>query len=237
MSSPSQPNDDFTKRDELLAGRVLGNLSSEETELLAHESISAEEENLLIELKAAHSRMETHSAPPLSAAVRERLLHSSHQKRTFNPQSWFIGVLLLSLAFTGGELYRSKLQIANQRGAIAPIARHPGDRAVELHATAAGNMQSVHGEVLIRPGQASNLLTLNRLPQAPKGRLYRLWAVTPEGVKGCVHFLPDQGGNVTMTIPPQPTGSATKLLISLDPISSRNATDAQPEQPVLSGAI
>ena len=98
-------------------------------------------------------------------------------------------------------------------------------------------MQSVHGEVLIRPGQASNLLTLNRLPQAPKGRLYRLWAVTPEGVKGCVHFLPDQGGNVTMTIPPQPTGSATKLLISLDPISSRNATDAQPEQPVLSGAI
>ena len=94
MSSPSQPNNDFTKRDELLAGRVLGNLSSEETELLAHEFLSAEEENLLIELKAAHSRMETHSAPALSAAVRERLLHSSRQKRTFNPQSWFIGVLL-----------------------------------------------------------------------------------------------------------------------------------------------
>ena len=98
-------------------------------------------------------------------------------------------------------------------------------------------MHQAHGEVLIRPGQGTNLLTVNHLPQAPQGKLYRLWAITPDGVKGCVHFLPDQGGNVVMTIPPQPTGSATELLISLDPVASRERVDSQPEAPVLASAI
>ncbi len=237
MTSRSQPNDEFSKRDELLAGSVLGNLSPEEEKALATESFSPEDQTLLEKLKTTHSRIEKHSAPPLSDAVRERLLNSSKKKSTSNPQNWLIGALLLILAITGGELYQSKLQIASERRETAAISLHPGDHTVALHATKAGKMQNAHGEVLIRPGQASNLLTLNQLPQAPEGRLYRLWAVTPEGVKGCVHFLPDQGGNVVMTIPPQPTGSATKLLISLDPLSSREESDSQPEELVLTGAI
>ena len=237
MTSRSQIHDEFSKRDELLAGKVLGNLSPEEETALATEPYSQEEQTLLENLQTTHSRIENHSAPPLSDAVRERLLNSSIKKSTSNPQNWLIGALLLILAITGVELYQSKLQIASVRRETSPISLHPGDQRVELHATTLGKMQSAHGEVLIRPGQASNLLTLNRLPQAPEGRLYRLWAVTPDGVKGCVHFLPDQAGNVVMTIPPQPTGSATKLLISLDPLSSREKSDAQPEELVLTGAI
>ena len=40
-----------------------------------------------------------------------------------------------------------------------------------------------------------------------------------------------------MSILPQPTGSATELLISLDPLSFRESVDHQPEEPVLTSAI
>ena len=238
MASKFSSNDGFSKRDELLAGQVLGNLSADERRALTdNPSTTADDQRLLEALQSASHRMEQQSAPPLSDAVKERLLRSARQSRASNPQNWLIGGLLLVLAVTGGELYRSKLQIASLNSQTPSIALQPGDRAVALHATQSGTMQQAHGEVLIRPSQGSNLLTLNQLPQAPEGQLYRLWAVTPQGLKGCVHFLPDQGGHVLMTIPAQPTGSATKLLVSLDPISSRGEVDSQPVDPVLSGAI
>jgi len=238
MTSQHQTNNAFSKRHELLAGKVLGNLSSDERSALAeHQPLSAEEQTLLDELQTAHTRMEHQSSPPLSAAVKQRLLQAARRPKSPNRQHWLIGGLVLLLTLTGGELYRSKLQLAQQNPDTPSLAVHPDDRAFVLHATKAGMMHQAHGEVLIRPGQGTNLLTVNHLPQAPQGKLYRLWAITPDGVKGCVHFLPDQGGNVVMTIPPQPTGSATELLISLDPVASRERVDSQPEAPVLASAI
>ncbi len=238
MSSQSSSNDSFSERDEWLAGKVLGNLSANEHPFLAdHQPISAKERILLDELQKVHNRMEQQVAPPLSDAVKKRLLQSARKPQPARPQNWLIAVLLLVLAFTGVELYRSKVQIANQNISIPTIALRPGDRTVKLLATQAGTMQKAHGEIIIRPGKGSNFLSLNHLPQAPQGKLYRLWALTPEGFKSCVHFLPDQGGTVVMTIPPQPTGSATKLLVSLDLMSSRDEVDSQPQNPVLSGVV
>ena len=238
MASKSPSNNGFSERDELLAGQVLGNLSADERRSLTdNPSWIADDQGLLDALQSASHRMEQQSAPPLSDAVKERLLRSARRPRPSNSQNWLIGGLLLVLAVTGGDLYRSKLQIASLKSQTSSIALQPGDRAVALHATHSGRMQQAHGEVLIRPTQGSNLLTLNQLPKAPEGQLYRLWAVTPQGLKGCVHFLPDQGGHVLMTIPAQPTGSATKLLISLDPISSRDDVNYKSLNPVLSGAI
>ncbi len=230
--------EDGIKRDELLAGKVLGNLSPEEKIALSGGGpLSAEEQSQLQELITTQSRLEHHVAPPLSDAVRERLLESARRSHTVTPKNWLIGGLLLLLAVTGGELYRSKLQLARLQSEHPLMARHPADQAVSLHATTDGEMQNVFGEVLIRPGQPSNLLTLNRLPQAPEGRLYRLWAVTPDGIKGCVLFHPDKGGNVVMMIPSQPTDAASQLLVSLDPLSSLQSAGAQPRQLVLSGAV
>ena len=236
--TPPGTNNDFSHRDELLAGLVLGNLSADEASCCpVVEQLPAEEQMLLKTLIVTHSRLEQAAAPPLSVAVRERLLRSARRSNSLKPQHWLIGGLFFILAVTGGELYRSKMQLASLQLETPSSRLHSGDYAVLLQATQAGEMQNAHGEVIIRPGQASNLLTLNQLPPAPEGRLYRLWAVTPDGVKGCVHFLPDKGGNVVMTIPPQPTGSAVKLLISVDPLSSRQSLDAQPERTVLSGAV
>ena len=238
MASQPNTNNEFSKRNELLAGQVLGNLSGDELALLAEQQPRpAEEQSLLEELQTAHSRMERHCPPPLSESVKERLLNSAYKARTSHPERWIIGGLLLILTLTGGELYRAKLKLAQQTSTWPAVALQTEDRAIALHATQPGAMNQAHAEVVIRPGQGSNLLRVNHLPQAPQGKLYRLWALTPDGVRGCVHFLPDPQGRIEMSIPPQPTGSATELLISLDPLSSREDVDSQPQEPVLTSAI
>ena len=238
MASQPNTNNEFSKRNELLAGQVLGNLSGDELALLAEQQPrSAEEQSLLKELKSAHTRLEHHFPPPLSEAVKQRLLNSASNARTSNPERWIIGGLLLILTLTGGELYRSKLKLAQQSSTWPAVALKAEERAIALHATQPGAMNQAQAEVVIRPGQGSNLLRVNHLPQAPQGKLYRLWALTPNGVRGCVHFLPDPQGRIEMSIPPQPTGSATELLISLDPLSSREDVDSQPQEPVLTSAI
>lgn len=238
MASQSNTNKEFSKRNELLAGKVLGNLSGNELALLAEQHpLSAEEQSLLKELKSAHNHREHHCPPPLSEAVKQRLLNSASNARTSNPERWIIAGLLFILTLTGVELYRSKLKLAQQTSTWPAVALQAEDRAIALHATKPGAMNQAHAEVVIRPDQGSNLLRVNHLPQAPQGRVYRLWALTPDGVKGCVHFLPDQQGRIEMSIPPQPTGSATELLISLDPLSFRESVDRQPEEPVLTSAI
>ena len=238
MASQPNTNNEFSKRNELLAGQVLGNLSGDELALLAEQQpLSAEEQSLLEELQTAHSRMKRHCPPPLSESVKERLLNSAYKARTSHPERWIIAGLLLILTLTGGELYRSKLKLAQQSSTWPAVALQAEERAIALHATQPGAMNQAQAEVVIRPGQGSNLLRVNHLPQAPQGKLYRLWALTPDGVRGCVHFLPDPQGRIEMSIPPQPTGSATELLISLDPLSSREDVDSQPQEPVLTSAI
>ena len=238
MASQPNTNNEFSKRNELLAGQVLGNLSGDELALLAEQQPrSTEEQSLLEELQTAHSRMEHHCPPPLSEAVKQRLLNSASNARTSHPERWIIAGLLLILTLTGGELYRSKLKLAQQSSTWPAVALQAEERAIALHATQPGAMNQAQAEVVIRPGQGSNLLRVNHLPQAPQGKLYRLWALTPDGVRGCVHFLPDPQGRIEMSIPPQPTGSATELLISLDPLSSREDVDSQPQEPVLTSAI
>ena len=238
MASQPNTNNEFSKRNELLAGQVLGNLSGDELALLAEQQpLSAEEQSLLKELKSAHTRLEHHCPPPLSEAVKQRLLNSAFNMRTSHPERWIIAGLLLILTLTGGELYRAKLKLAQQTSTWPAVALQAEERAITLHATQPGPMNQAHAEVVIRPGQGSNLLRVNHLPQAPQGKLYRLWALTPDGVRGCVHFLPDPQGRIEMSIPPQPTGSATELLISLDPLSSREDVDPQPQEPVLTSAI
>ena len=238
MASQPNTNNEFSKRNELLAGQVLGNLSGDELTLLAEQQPrSAAERSLLKELKSAHTSLEHHCPPPLSEAVKQRLLNSASNARTSHPERWIIAGLLLILTLTGGELYRAKLKLAQQTSTWPAVALQAEDRAITLHATQPGAMNQAHAEVVIRPGQESNLLRVNHLPQAPQGKLYRLWALTPDGVRGCVHFLPDPQGRIEMSIPPQPTGSATELLISLDPLTSREDVDSQPQEPVLTSAI
>ena len=56
---------------------------------------------------------------------------------------------------------------------------------------------------------------------------YRLWAQTPEGLQGCMSFVPNAQGSVSLQVPSEPSGSATQVKISVDPITAGSG----PEQP------
>ena len=118
--------------------------------------------------------------PPLSEAVKQRLLNSASNARTSNPERWIIAGLLFILTLTGGELLSIEAEACTAKTSTWPaVALQAEDRAIALHATKPGAMNQAHAEVVIRPDQGSNLLRVNHLPQAPQGRVYRLWALTP----------------------------------------------------------
>ncbi len=76
----------------------------------------------------------------------------------------------------------------------------------------------INASVVIRPDQATNILSVNGLPQLPSGFTYRLWAHTKLGLQGCVSFFPDEEGNVKMRVPSEPTKSAIAVMITIDRI-------------------
>ena len=86
--------------------------------------------------------------------------------------------------------------------------------------------------VTIRPEKATNLLVVKGLPQLPAGKTYRLWADTPRGQQGCMTFRPDADGNARIQVPSEPSGSAIRLLISIDPIYAGSSAE-EPANPVL----
>lgn len=101
----------------------------------------------------------------------------------------------------------------------------PAESTDEKHAT-------LHASIVVQPNKPTNLLKVTGLKQLPAGRTYRLWAVNETGEQGCVTFQPDQSGMVVMQIPKEPTGSAYRVLISIDAAQAGRASD-QPGQSVL----
>ena len=81
--------------------------------------------------------------------------------------------------------------------------------------------------LVIRTGRATNLLTVHGLPQLAADQTYRLWAQTPQGLQGCMSFVPNAQGSVSIQVPSEPSGSATAVQISIDPITAGSG----PEQP------
>ena len=113
------------------------------------------------------------------------------------------------------EPAHSKATLLN-RGFLLTNSQNPGAQAT----------------VTIRPERATNLLVTQGLPQLPAGQTYRLWAETPLGLQGCITFRPDAKGNATVQVPQEPSGSAIRMLISIDPIYA-GSTAEHPEKPVL----
>ena len=86
--------------------------------------------------------------------------------------------------------------------------------------------------LVIRTGRATNLLTVHGLLQLAVDQTYRLWAQTPEGLQGCMSFVPNAQGSVSIQVPSEPSGSATEVQISIDPITAGSGP-GQPGRTVL----
>jgi hypothetical protein len=150
-------------------------------------------------------------------------------------RQWLVPSLLAAgLVLVGGELHRTRLQLAALEGRLT--AQEGGAASIPLRRMplqASGAGMAAAGEVLVTGNPSHNLLVLDDLPPPPPNHTYRLWARVNGREMGCVHFVPDAGGHVAMAIPSQPTSSATSVSVSLE----RETMGAMPRGPrVLNGS-
>ena len=186
-----------------------------------------------------------------SASVSPRLdgrLQSLSQWQT-TPSSRikrFLALLSAGLATAAAVLvWQSnglKLQVAQQETnpAAAATTRPRGPEPTPVKETPAykeflltsSQNPAAEVKVIIQPGRATNLLAGQGLPQLQAGQIYRLWAQTALGPQGCIAFMPDANGNVTIQVPREPSASAISLMVSIDRIY-KGSSPEQPGKPVL----
>ena len=127
-------------------------------------------------------------------------------------------------------------ELQQQRHQLARHHEHPAatapqhQRSFELtpvSGLASAHQPAMQATLVIRTGRATNLLTVQGLPQLAADQTYRLWAQTPEGLQGCMSFVPNAQGSVSIQVPSEPSDSATQVQISVDPITAGSG----PEQP------
>lgn len=184
---------------ELLAGYVLGNLSSTEAEqfsqlLSEHPTLAAEvaqlqkilevmpyglpevapPENLRGHLLAIADR-ETPTNLPISA-------HSHPKPQVIFSRSRLVAAAAAVLALAIGiDNYRIRQQVVNleaqvarQKDAIAML-QQPNTYLVSMKGMAEASKAS--GSIIITPGEPKAVLILQNLPILPPGRYYQLWSV------------------------------------------------------------
>ena len=197
----------------------------------------------------SHLMAELQDLPSASISPRlEGRLHSLSQRQLAptNPFKRFLAFLGAGLATAGAVLlWQSsglELKVARKQTeppfAAAKAPKTPEPMQVKATSTNTGFLLTssqnpgAQARVTIRPEKATNLLVSQGLPPLPAGQTYRLWAETPFGLQGCMTFRPDAEGKATIQVPREPSGSAIRLLISIDPTYPGSSAE-QPGEPVL----
>ena len=165
-----------------------------------------------------------------------------------NPLKRLLALLAAGVAATGAALTWQfsglEFRVAQKEPAAVAFAKAPNSTDAGPLATPSKNKEflltssqrpGAQATVTIRPEHATNLLVVEGLQPLPAGQTYRLWAVTPLGPQGCMTFQPDAEGNARIAVPREPSGSALRLVISVDPIQAGSAAE-KPSNPVLTSA-
>lgn len=240
--------------DELLAGFVLGDLDDTERDQLTARLQQAPELNARLQefqstLHLLPLALNEAAIPP--PRLRRQLLHPAVPSLSADDrapaaagpgQRWWIPVALaLGLLVTGGELWRTRSQLARYEatpsqlpgGTVTDGASLRASRTLSLRSMDAAHR--ISGAVQVSGSQPYNMLRLEGLPAPPPRHAYRLWARVNGKEVGCVHFVPDANGTVSMPIPLEPTSQANSLTVSLEAL---DAPGSGPHGPtVLSSTI
>jgi hypothetical protein len=223
MPNPDLPPPDPATLDELLAGHALGDLDEAEQALLrrhlaADPSLHSRLEELSTTLQLLPLALPEQTLPP--RRLREKLLHGKHrtprEPGTAPRPVWgklVMAALAGGLLVTGLQVHQLRQQLA-QKAEPAPTLRVA--RTLAMRGEGAGSTAS--GQVVVQPGLGYNLLKIKGLPSPPPDHAYRLWADVDGRQVGCVQFVPDDMGVVSMPIPTEPSSQARRLSIRLEPL-------------------
>ncbi|HEY9805370.1 MAG TPA: anti-sigma factor [Candidatus Obscuribacterales bacterium] len=238
MTGPLPPE----RLEELLAGYVLGNLSSEEAEEL--QKILVEHPEFRDELHHLQQALEVlpYALPesfPVSA-LRSNLLETASLKNNARstPKTKIIRFSLPWKQLAGGlaaalvlvfcvDNYRLRQQAVSQQALIArqkdviAMLQQPNTHLVSLKGLEPAAAAS--GSIVITPGESNIVLVLQNLPILPAGQFYYLWSVV-EGKKILWgQFKANSQGRVFVKLVP-PSSEMTALVVTVE-------SGSQPERP------
>lgn len=224
-----------SSHENLIAGYVLGNLTTEEVaefqQLLALEPEMLSEVDQLQEVLAMLplALPEEYPHPKLKDQILLKAFASDpevdaeaptqiNKKPNHFPFVWpALATLLVALVGFDSYRTRQRLAIAQQelssyQQAIA-VLKQPNNRILSLKSTTKAS-----GSLIIGAGTQSGILTIQNLPTPPQNMYYCLWALV-DGKKAYIaEFYPDANGVVVLKFPIKSTlVNAKSVAITLEP--------------------
>lgn len=248
---------------ELLAGYVLGDLSSDDMILVqqylaSNPSAIAEVEELQITLSLLPLGLDDVAIPEhirnnLFTSLPDRTIPTIAAARKVNkPRSrniqrrWFAisgSIAAATIAALGLQSYQLQQEFSATRQELARLResqeqlltrsnsddryqesisfmRQSGSRMLTM--TGSGLVSGASGNVVIVPEQNRAILTVQKMPQPPAGKIYHLWAVVNNQKIACIQFVPESNGQVLMQIPANRWNRATQVVITVEPEQSES---------------
>jgi anti-sigma-K factor RskA len=234
MTAPNYPE----HWQDLIAGYVLGNLTSEEAaelqQLLAEHPELANEMHQLQEVLAAMPYALPEVNPP--EQVRSRILNAAQLQEVSQPQVTSIRrdrPRLMALLFGGSiaavlalalgleninlrqQLATTQAKVSSQKDLIAML-QAPQTKLVTLKGM--DPLSKAAGNVVITPGEAGAIVVLQDLPTLPAGQTYNLWAVANGEKIAAGNFTANPQGRVFVKVPLTSATSdrVTNLVVTIE---------------------
>ncbi len=231
-------NDSEDKLDELMAGYVLGNLSSEEAEELQQLlTIQPQKIQDLEELKETLAMMSyslpaVEPPPQLWDSIIESIERDRQPKSTQKFQKQFslisyqiassiAALLVITLGFNNYQLRQNfiaaKAEVTYQKDVVAML-QNPETHLVSLKGMDMAAKAS--GRIIMTPGEPKSVLILQNLPVLSSGKYYQLWSIVNGKKVASGQFNANQNGTVLVKLPTPSASDVTGLMITLEAVSN-----------------
>jgi anti-sigma-K factor RskA len=262
-----------TPRAELLAGYVLGDLSSDEM-ILVQQYIESNPDAIVTieELKStlsllplgldditipAHIKTNLFASLDLKTDLTTTPIPKDIPNTPTPPEPiqsirrkiqnrWFMGLGTLAaatIAALGLQSYQLQQEFSATRQELARLRENQDQAIAKLNdsdryqqasalmlqpgsrmLTMTGNelVSGASGNVVIVPEQNRAVLTIQKMPPPPIGKVYHLWAIVNSQKIACIQFVPESNGQVLMQIPASRWSQATQVAITIEPDQSES---------------
>lgn len=231
--------------EELMAGYVLGNLSSEEAEELSR--VLKENPELATEVASLQEVLEVMPYALPDIAPPSHLYDSILEAAATNPVAFpnkivaanphallreklklfslrwspIIGSVAALLALAIGlDNYRLRQQITTLEAQVVRqkdvIAMLQQPNTHLVSLKGMAQASAASGSIVVTPGEPKAVLILKNLPVLPKGQFYQLWSVINEEIVAWEQFNTNEKGTVFVKLSLPTNGEVTTLVVTVE---------------------
>jgi Anti-sigma-K factor rskA len=160
---------------------------------------------------------------PVSAPTR------SAKRRSWLPIAG--GIAAAAIAALGVQSYRLQQEIAQLRQTMVAqqtngtryqqaIAMMNESKGRMLNLSGSGAAAGATGNVVVSTNEKRAMLMIQKMPPAPPGKVYHLWAMVDGNKVSCIQFTPEADGQVLLQLPADRWNNAVGVVITIEPEKS-----------------